>query len=86
MLEMRRLTPQRTVTSVEELDRQLARTRRRGWAEASQESSENLTCLAAPIHGPDGRVVAAMTICVPEPSLRLSDRQQLADELLGSLR
>ncbi len=79
--EMSRLTP-RTTTTVEDLERQLARARRRGWAEASEESSENLTCLAAPVRGYDGRVIAAMTICVPEPSLKLSDRQSLGRELL----
>jgi DNA-binding IclR family transcriptional regulator len=79
--EMRRLTP-RTATTVEELERQLAKARRRGWAEASQESSENLTCLAAPVRAHDGRVIAAMTICVPEPFLKLSDRQALGRELL----
>jgi len=79
--EMQKLTP-RTVTSVEEFERQLMRVRRRGWAEASQEASENLTCLAAPVHGHDGRVVAAMTFCVPEPSLKLACRQELSRELL----
>lgn len=79
--EMRKLTA-RTVTSAEELERQLGRVRRRGWAEASEEASENLTCLAAPVHGHDGRVAAAMTICVPEPSLKVSYRKELARELL----
>jgi len=79
--EIRTLTP-RTTATVEELERQLAKARRRGWAEASQESSENLTCLAAPVRAHDGRVIAAMTICVPEPTLRLSDRQLLGRELL----
>ena len=55
-----------------------------GWAEASQESSENLTCLAAPVRGHDGRVMAAMTICVPEASLKLAERQGLARELLAA--
>ena len=76
-----RLTP-RTVTSFEELERHLARARRRGWAEASEESSVNLTCLAAPVRGYDGSVVAAMTICVPEPTLKLSDRRVLGRELV----
>ena len=80
--ELRRLTP-RTVTSVEELERQLAKTRRRGWAEASEEASENLTCLAAPVRAYDGSVVAAMTFCVPEPSLKLSYRETLGRELLN---
>ena len=81
--EMRRLTP-RTTTTVAELERQLAKARRRGWAEASQESSENLTCLAAPVRGHDGRVMAAMTFCVPEASLKLAERQGLARELLAA--
>jgi len=79
--EMRKLT-KRTVTSVEQLECQLARARRRGWAEASEESSENLTCLAAPVRGHNGAVVAAMTICVPEPSLKVSYRAALGRELL----
>lgn len=82
-VEMRKLT-KRTVTSVEELDRQLTRIRRRGWAEVSQEASENLTCLAAPVRSYDGRVVAAATICVPEPSLKPPYRHQLVNELLGA--
>ena len=81
-LEMRRLTP-KTVTSVAELDRQLAKVRRRGWAEVCQEASENLTCLAAPVRGHDGRIVAAMTVCVPEPSLKPSYRRELARELVA---
>ena len=79
--EMPGLTP-RTTTSVVEMERQLSQARRRGWAEASQESSENLTCLGAPVRGPEGRVLAAMSICVPEASLKLSDRRALARELL----
>jgi len=59
-------------------DRQLAKVRRRGWAEVCQEASENLTCLAAPVRGHDGRIVAAMTVCVPEPSLKPSYRRELA--------
>jgi DNA-binding IclR family transcriptional regulator len=80
--ELCRLTP-RTACTIEDLERQLAKARRRGWAEASQESSGNLTCLAAPIRGHDGHVTAAMTICVPEPFLKLSDRQALGRELLA---
>lgn len=81
--ELRGLTPH-TVTSVAELEHQLERARRRGWAEASQESSANLTCLAAPVHGHDDRVVAAVSFCVPEPSLKLSQRQMLGRELLAA--
>jgi DNA-binding IclR family transcriptional regulator len=80
-MEMQKLT-NKTVTCAEELERQLAKVRRRGWAEVSQEASENLTCLAAPVRGYDGRVAAAMTICVPEPAIKLSHRQELARELL----
>jgi IclR family KDG regulon transcriptional repressor len=80
--EMRELTP-RTATTAEELDRQLAKARRRGWAEASEESSENLTCVAAPVRAHDGQVIAAMTICVPEPTLKPAKRQLLGRELLA---
>ena len=80
--DMAQLTA-RTVSSVEELERQLERARRRGWAEASQEASANLTCLAAPVRAHDRAVIAAMTICVPEPSLKPTYRQFLGRELLG---
>jgi DNA-binding IclR family transcriptional regulator len=83
--ELTKLTSH-TATTVAELERQLAKARRRGWAEASQEASENLTCLAAPVRGHDGGVLAAMTICVPEPFLKLSDRQRLGRELLAGCR
>lgn len=83
--ELRKLTP-RTATTVEELERQMARARRRGWAEACEESSENLTCLGAPVRGHDGRILAAMSICVPEASLKLSERQTLGRELLAGCR
>jgi DNA-binding IclR family transcriptional regulator len=83
--ELTRLTS-RTTTNIDELERQLAKARSRGWAEASQESSENLTCLAAPVRGHEGRVSAAMSICVPEPSLKLSHRQALGRELLAGCR
>jgi len=69
---MSRLKP-RTAATAEELERHLAKARRRGWAEASRESSVNLTCLAAPVRAHDGRVIAAMTICVPEPTLKAPD-------------
>ncbi len=80
-VEMRKLT-KKTVTSVDELERQLAKVRRRGWAEVSQEASDNLTCLAGPVRNHESRVVAAMTVCVPEPSLKLSYRKELAGALL----
>ena len=54
----------RRLDGVEELLEILGETRRRGYAENIDETALGLHCLAAPV-GPPGRVVAAITFCVP---------------------
>ncbi|MET9882320.1 IclR family transcriptional regulator [Streptomyces sp. NPDC006430] len=45
--------------------RELAVVRDRGWATDFGGHEESLNCLAAPVYGPDGRVVAALSVSAP---------------------
>jgi IclR family acetate operon transcriptional repressor len=58
------LTP-RTITSLPVLRRELARTRARGYAEDRGETEPGASCIGAPIFGPDGQVLAAMSLSGP---------------------
>jgi DNA-binding IclR family transcriptional regulator len=60
----------RTLTSREQLDVELAKVRRLGYAYADSELEPGLVAVASPITGPDGTVVAAMS--VTGPSVRLT--------------
>lgn len=65
-----------TITSRERLRKELDEVRHRGYAVESEESTANLSCVAAPVLR-SGRVVAAVTICVP--------RAEIPDERLAQL-
>jgi DNA-binding IclR family transcriptional regulator len=71
-----------TVVSRAELRRQLDAIRRDGFATAIDELEDGLSAMAAPVHGPDGRVIAALSIS--GPTLRLSHAR--VDELAPVLR
>jgi IclR family transcriptional regulator, acetate operon repressor len=58
-----------TITRVESLLEELDAVAARGYAVAIEELEEGLTAVAAPIHGPDGEVVASVS--VSGPSYRL---------------
>lgn len=64
MKGMPRLTPQ-TLTSKPALTAELAKIRKQGYAIDDQENEIEGRCIGAPIHGPDGRVVAALSISSP---------------------
>jgi IclR family transcriptional regulator, pca regulon regulatory protein len=59
--ELRPLTAE-TVTDVGALRAELARVRWQGWAVVDQELEGGLRSVAAPIHSPDGRVIAAVNL------------------------
>jgi IclR family transcriptional regulator, acetate operon repressor len=56
-----------------ELDAELRRVRRRGYATAVDELEQGLSAVAAPVHGADGEVVAALS--VSGPTIRLTRRR-----------
>lgn len=67
-----RFTPQ-TITSTDELRRELRTVRENGCAQACEEYEEGLNALAAPVRAHDGTVVAA--ISASGPAYRLSKEQ-----------
>ena len=73
--ELTRMTPH-TVVDRAALDRQLHIVRREGFASTIDELEVGLSALAAPVRGPGGHVIAALSIS--GPTLRL-DAQRMAD-------
>ncbi|MBN9611124.1 MAG: hypothetical protein BGO26_13740 [Actinobacteria bacterium 69-20] len=72
-----------TVTSVEELDRQLATIRARGYGEDEGEYTVGVYCLAVPTFGANGETIAAMSCSVP--NVRFGGTEQERAKLLSSL-
>jgi IclR family acetate operon transcriptional repressor len=67
--ELARMTD-RTVTDPGRLRAELDAIRRRGWSATEEELELGLNAVAAPVHGADGSVLAA--ICVSGPAFRLT--------------
>lgn len=63
------LTP-RTITSRAALRRELARTRARGYAEDNAETEPEASCIGAPILGPHGDVIGAISLSGPTSRMR----------------
>lgn len=72
-----------TVTSVEELDRQLATIRDKGFGEDEGEYTVGVYCLAVPVYGANGTTIAAMSCSVP--NVRFGGTAQEREKLLSSL-
>jgi len=70
-----------TITDVEVLFDELDRVRRQGFAEDDEEYTPGVRCVAVPVHGVHGEVVAGMSVAAP--AFRLDDeRRRLALDLL----
>ncbi len=69
---LERRTP-RTITTPTALRRELAAIPDRGWAVDREEGNIGVSCVAAPIFGPQGGVVAALSVTGPSALVR-SDR------------
>jgi IclR family transcriptional regulator, acetate operon repressor len=54
-----------TITDQHQLVEELLRIREQGYAVDSEELEEGVRCLAAPVFGPDGRILGAMSISGP---------------------
>jgi DNA-binding IclR family transcriptional regulator len=67
----------KTVTDPAAFRRELVQTRARGYALDCEESTPGLCCIAAPVYGRDGDMVAAMSVSVP--TVRFTPQRQ--DEL-----
>lgn len=77
-----RLTPT-TITTQTALAAELARVRKRGWAIDNKENEAEGRCIGAPIVGPDGRTVAALSVSGPEFRMDMSRAKALAPELIS---
>lgn len=80
MKGMPRVTAQ-TLTSKAALLAELARVRQQGYAIDNQENEMEGRCIGAPIHGPDGRMVAALSISSPVFRADLAQVRALAPSL-----
>lgn len=60
-----------TVTDPRRLRRMLAEVRRTGVAVSSRQITEDALSVAAPVHGPDGAVLAAVSVVVPHADARV---------------
>ena len=79
------LTPQ-TITDPQVLKDELAKIRQRGYATESEESTSNLSCLAAPVWGSAQEVLAAVTVCIPRAILPADRLPEIRDAVLEAAR
>jgi DNA-binding IclR family transcriptional regulator len=82
-LELRAMTP-RTLTGVPALLAEVDRVERRGWAEDRAENETYINCVAAPVRGPDGRTLAAVSVSVPDVLLPRERVLDLVPPLLSA--
>jgi DNA-binding IclR family transcriptional regulator len=82
---LERRTPA-TRTTRRELDRDLDDVRRRGYAVAWEELEVGLVAIAAPVHGPDGGTLGAVSISGPTARISRSQLRSIAELLLDGAR
>ncbi|MFZ0377587.1 MAG: IclR family transcriptional regulator [Solirubrobacteraceae bacterium] len=75
----------RRLDGVQELLEILGETRRRGYAENIDETALGLHCLAVAV-GPPGRVVAAITFCVPTGRMSAARKREMVPDLLHAAK
>lgn len=66
----------RTITDHEALDDDLRVTAERGYAIEDQELALSRACIAAPVLGPSGEVVAALSVSGPLTAVNIKEREQ----------
>lgn len=71
-----------TITTPEKYLREIEVVRAQGWAKDREENEPSINCIAVPVRGASGRVVASVSVSVPEVVLPF---EQLL-ELLGPLQ
>lgn len=77
---LERFTPA-TITDPAVLRAELDRVRAQGWAAADEEWESGTNAVAVPVHGSEGRVVAAMSVTAPSFRMPSSSFAQHADVL-----
>ncbi|HZP96387.1 MAG TPA: IclR family transcriptional regulator [Candidatus Limnocylindria bacterium] len=67
-----------TITDRGDLERELQKVRRRGYAESRGERSPGVASMSAPVFGADGRILAALSVLGPS--------ERLPDKVLAKIR
>jgi len=80
-----RLMPKTIVTRKALLD-ELESIRRQGYALDDEENEPDGRCIGAPVHGQDGRVVAALSISAPSFRVDVTRARSLAPDLVAACR
>lgn len=75
-----------TITTAEAFLAELDRVGEQGYAVDRGEHEDFIHCIAAPVHGARGEVVAAISLSVPEVLLDRDGLLALVDDLLGAAR
>jgi IclR family transcriptional regulator, acetate operon repressor len=75
-----RFTPD-TITNVGQLKGELETIREQGYAVDSEEMEEGVNCLAAPVFGPDAKILAAMSISGPASRLSEARLEELVPQI-----
>jgi len=73
-----------TITSIDELEKELATVRDRGYAIANEEMEEGFMAVGAPIRDAYGEVVAALTVSGPSGRLTKLSLDELAQKVIAS--
>ncbi|MGW4332023.1 IclR family transcriptional regulator [Rhodococcus koreensis] len=76
----------RTITSMDELDRELRTVAARGYAIDDEEFNPGVRCLAAPVFGIDGSVAGCIGVSSPIHRLDISHVPEVADLLIAAAR
>lgn len=74
----------RTITDPDEYRRVLTQTRELGWAEDAAEHETFINCVGAPVRDDSGRVIAAVSISVPDVILPRDGVRALVPQLLAA--
>jgi len=72
----------RTITDAAAYRAELAEVARRGWSEDANEHEAFVNCVGAPVREPDGRIIAAVSISVPDMILDHDQVRALVPQLL----
>nr|WP_267962597.1 IclR family transcriptional regulator [Thermus hydrothermalis] len=83
-----RLTPftPHTKTRLEELLEELGEVRAQGYALDNEEKELGVRCVAAPVFGPSGQVVAAISLSAPASRLSLEAARLLAPRVMAAAK
>lgn len=76
----------KTITTHAALQREIERIRERGLSCSREEAVYGLAGWATPIYGEDGRMVAALSIVMPESAAAIKDQSEIAQTLHSGAR